>query len=71
MILSIGQNIIIKHQNISVSNNDDTIWRLHLNNVQESDSGWYTCRINTGPMLMESGFLKVIGEFSTSGIFGI
>ena len=70
MILSIGQNVIIKHQNVSVSHDNETIWRLHLNNVQESDSGWYTCRINTGPMLMESGFLKVIGEFSISSCFG-
>ena len=71
MILSIGQNVIIKHQNVSVSHVDDTIWRLHINNVQESDSGWYTCRVNTGPMLRESGFLKVIGELSIRSMFGV
>ena len=69
MILSIGQNVIIKHQNVSVSHDNGTLWRLHLNNVQESDGGWYTCRVNTGPMLRESGFLNVIGEFSTNAIF--
>ena len=70
MILSIGQSVIIKDQNVSVSHDNDTTWRLHLNNVQDSESGWYTCRINTGPMLMESGFLKVIGEFSISSSSG-
>ena len=38
------------------------VLRLHINNIQESDRGWYMCQINTDPMVSERGFLEVVGK---------
>jgi len=59
-ILTIHHNIITRNQRISLSHHDHKIWRLHINNVQESDRGWYMCQINTDPMVSERGFLEVV-----------
>ena len=61
-ILTIHHNIITRNQRISLSHHDHKIWRLHINNVQESDRGWYMCQINTDPMVSERGFLEVGGK---------
>ena len=66
-ILTIHHNIITRNQRISLSHHDHKIWRLHINNVQESDRGWYMCQINTYPMVSARGFLEVNGKvFSCS-----
>ena len=44
------------------SKQDHKIWRLHINNIQESDRGWYMCQVNTDPMRSERGFLEVVGN---------
>ena len=44
------------------SKQDHKIWRLHINNIQESDRGWYMCQVNTDPMRSERGFLEVVGK---------
>merc|ERR1711953_1166808 len=45
-ILTIHHNIITRNQRISLSHHDHKMWRLHINNVQESDRGWYMCQVN-------------------------
>ena len=40
------------------------VLRLHINNIQESDRGWYMCQINTDPMVSERGFLEVVGKIT-------
>ena len=45
------------------SKQDHKIWRLHINNIQESDRGWYMCQVNTDPMRSERGFLEVVGKY--------
>lgn len=59
-ILTIHHNIITRNQRISLSHHDHKIWRLHINNIQESDRGWYMCQVNTDPMRSERGFLEVV-----------
>ena len=59
-ILTIHHNIITRNQRISLSHHDHKMWRLHINNVQESDRGWYMCQVNTDPMRSERGFLEVV-----------
>ena len=61
-ILTIHHNIITRNQRVSLSHHDHKQWQLHLNNVQESDRGWYMCQINTDPMRSERGYLEVVGK---------
>lgn len=65
-ILTIHHNIITRNQRISLSHHDHKIWRLHINNVQESDRGWYMCQVNTDPMRSQRGFLEVVGKLQNS-----
>ena len=62
-ILTIHHNIITRNQRVSLSHHDNKQWQLHLNNVEESDRGWYMCQINTDPMRSERGYLEVVGKY--------
>ena len=59
-----NQNSYIQNSlfNLMNSKQDHKIWRLHINNIQESDRGWYMCQVNTDPMRSERGFLEVVGK---------
>eukprot|EP00095_Tigriopus_kingsejongensis_P007581 maker-scaffold506_size152672-snap-gene-0.21 protein:Tk07581 transcript:maker-scaffold506_size152672-snap-gene-0.21-mRNA-1 annotation:"neurotrimin isoform x4" len=59
-ILTIHHHIITRNQRVSLSHHDHEIWRLHLENIQESDKGWYMCQINTDPMRSRKGYLDVV-----------
>ena len=59
-ILTIHHHIITRNQRVSLSHHDNEIWRLHLDNVEEADKGWYMCQINTDPMRSQKGYLKVV-----------
>ncbi|XP_059082231.1 lachesin-like isoform X1 [Tigriopus californicus] len=59
-ILTIHHHIITRNQRVSLSHHDHEIWRLHLENVAESDRGWYMCQINTDPMRSQKGYLEVV-----------
>jgi hypothetical protein len=36
-------------------------WILTIKNVQEQDSGGYTCQLNTNPVLKTTGFVHIKG----------
>ena len=59
-----NQNSYIQNSLFNLMNlkQDHKIWRLHINNIQESDRGWYMCQVNTDPMRSERGFLEVVGK---------
>ena len=59
-ILTIHHHIITRNQRVSLSHHDRKIWRLHMENVEEADRGWYMCQINTDPMRSQKGFLEVV-----------
>ncbi|XP_025833292.1 neurotrimin-like [Agrilus planipennis] len=59
-ILSIHHNKITQNPRISLSYNDHRTWYLHIQNVQESDRGWYMCQVNTDPMRSRQGYLQVV-----------
>ena len=62
-ILTIHHHIITRNQRVSLSHHDRKIWRLHMENVEEADRGWYMCQINTDPMIYEVGFVNVVGAY--------
>ena len=37
-------------------------WNLHIRNVRYTDSGMYTCTLNTRPVLIKRIYLTVLGE---------
>lgn len=49
-IQAIHDHVITQNPRVSVSQNDYSIWNLHIKNVQEEDRGQYMCQINTDPM---------------------
>lgn len=59
-ILTIHNNVITRNPRISLSRPGENLWYLHINNVQETDRGWYMCQINTDPMVHKSGYLEVV-----------
>jgi len=59
-ILTIQNNVITRNPRISLSRPGENKWYLHMNNVQETDRGWYMCQINTDPMVHRSGYLEVV-----------
>jgi hypothetical protein len=59
-ILTIHNNVITRNPRISLSRPGENLWFLHINNVQETDRGWYMCQINTDPMVHRSGYLEVV-----------
>ncbi|GAB6026375.1 hypothetical protein CHUAL_012578 [Chamberlinius hualienensis] len=59
MILTIHHHVITRDHRISVSDNNNRHWMLHIRNVQEHDSGYYMCQINTTPMKSQVGYLEV------------
>lgn len=60
MVLTIHHHVITRDHRISVSHNNHKNWLLHIRNVQEQDSGYYMCQINTTPMKSQVGYLEVV-----------
>ncbi|KPI94793.1 Lachesin [Papilio xuthus] len=59
-IQAIHVHVITNNHRVSVSHNGQTIWNLHIRNVQEEDRGQYMCQINTDPMKSQMGYLDVV-----------
>ncbi|KAG8236052.1 hypothetical protein J437_LFUL015619 [Ladona fulva] len=49
-ILAIHNHMVAHNPRLSVTHNGHNTWKLHIENVQKSDSGTYMCQINTDPM---------------------
>jgi len=58
-ILALHKRVITHNSRVSVSHEDNRIWKLHLRQVQESDRGCYMCQINTEQMKQQNGCLDV------------
>ncbi|XP_013135008.1 PREDICTED: lachesin-like [Papilio polytes] len=59
-IQAIHVHVITNNHRVSVSHNGQTVWNLHIRNVQEEDRGQYMCQINTDPMKSQMGYLDVV-----------
>ncbi|KAH9638017.1 hypothetical protein HF086_014878 [Spodoptera exigua] len=59
-IQAIHVHVITNNHRVGVSHNGQTVWNLHIRNVQEEDRGQYMCQINTDPMKSQMGFLEVV-----------
>ncbi|KAG6461292.1 lachesin [Manduca sexta] len=59
-IQAIHVHVITNNHRVAVSHNGQTIWNLHIRNVQEEDRGQYMCQINTDPMKSQMGYLEVV-----------
>ena len=64
-ILTVQNHVITRNPRISVTHDQHHTWNLHISNVQESDRGGYMCQINTAVARTRTGYLAVVGEFST------
>ena len=61
-ILTIHNKVITRNYRISLSQADARNWVLRINNIQESDRGWYMCQINTDPMRYQAAYVEVVGN---------
>ncbi|XP_060806479.1 lachesin [Amyelois transitella] len=59
-IQAIHVHVITNNHRVGVSHNGQSVWNLHIRNVQEEDQGQYMCQINTDPMKSQMGFLQVV-----------
>ncbi|KAM3967576.1 protein amalgam [Aphomia sociella] len=59
-IQAIHIHVITNNHRIGVSHNGQSIWNLHIKNVQEEDQGQYMCQINTDPMKSQMAHLTVV-----------
>ncbi|CAG4965174.1 unnamed protein product [Colias eurytheme] len=59
-IQAIHVHVITNNHRVGVSHNGQTVWNLHIRNVQEDDRGQYMCQINTDPMKSQMGYLEVV-----------
>ncbi|KOB75839.1 Uncharacterized protein OBRU01_06952 [Operophtera brumata] len=59
-IQAIHVHVITNNHRVGVSHNGQTVWNLHIRNVQEEDRGQYMCQINTDPMKSQMGHLEVV-----------
>ncbi|CAK1601908.1 unnamed protein product [Parnassius mnemosyne] len=59
-IQAIHVHVITNNHRVAVSHNGQTVWNLHIRNVQEEDRGQYMCQINTDPMKSQMGYLNVV-----------
>ena len=62
-ILTVQNRVITRNPRISVSHDQHHRWNLHINNIQESDSGGYMCQINTAVAKTRIGHVTVVGQF--------
>lgn len=62
MILTIHRHVIARISRFSVSHDNQKTWRLHVNQVQQEDRGYYMCQVNTNPMINQVGYLQVVGK---------
>ncbi|KAJ1521659.1 hypothetical protein ONE63_003305 [Megalurothrips usitatus] len=60
MILTIHKHVIARINRLSVSHDNQKTWRLHVNQVQQEDRGYYMCQVNTNPMINQVGYLQVV-----------
>ncbi|CAH2050269.1 unnamed protein product, partial [Iphiclides podalirius] len=59
-IQAIHVHVITNNHRVGVSHNGQTVWNLHIKNVQEEDRGQYMCQINTDPMKSQMAYLDVV-----------
>lgn len=59
-LLTIHTHVITRNKRVSVSHHNFRTWLLHLKNVQQEDSGYYMCQINTQPMISQVGYLEIV-----------
>ncbi|KAK9496678.1 hypothetical protein O3M35_013075 [Rhynocoris fuscipes] len=61
-VLTLHRRVVTHNSRVSVSTDGDTIWRLHIKQVKESDRGCYMCQINTSTMSKRVGCIDVHGK---------
>ncbi|XP_053617958.1 lachesin-like [Plodia interpunctella] len=59
-IQAIHIHVITNNHRVGVSHNGQSVWNLHIKNIQEEDQGQYMCQINTDPMKSQMGYLNVV-----------
>ncbi|XP_035211898.1 lachesin-like isoform X2 [Stegodyphus dumicola] len=59
-LLTIHTHVITRNKRVSVSHHNFRTWLLHLKNVQQEDSGYYMCQVNTQPMISQVGYLEIV-----------
>ncbi|XP_015603618.1 lachesin [Cephus cinctus] len=59
-ILAIHTHMIAHNPRLFVTHNGHNTWKLHVTNVQRSDSGTYMCQVNTDPMKSQMGYMTVV-----------
>lgn len=59
-ILTIHTHVISHNHRIAASHNGHRIWNLHIRDVQEDDSGYYMCQLNTAKMQSQTGLIEVV-----------
>lgn len=52
-----------KNGRVRVTNHAKTSFYLHIRDVQLEDAGEFMCQINSEPLLFQSAYLNVVGEY--------
>ena len=65
-ILAIQNSVITRNPRISVSHDGNSVWNLHIRDVEKSDEGQYICQISTARAQTRLGNLHVVGELISS-----
>ncbi|XP_065577071.1 lachesin-like isoform X2 [Artemia franciscana] len=59
-ILTVQTHVITRNPRISATHEEHKTWNLHISNIQENDTGRYSCQINTPIVKTQVGYLKVV-----------
>ncbi|KAG8182042.1 hypothetical protein JTE90_013972 [Oedothorax gibbosus] len=59
-LLTLHDRVISRNHRYKITHNNFRTWWLHINNVNESDSGHYMCQVNTSPMKNLVGIIQVV-----------
>ncbi|XP_072157670.1 lachesin isoform X2 [Bemisia tabaci] len=59
-IQAIHDHVITPNPRVSVSQQNNKTWSLHIKEVEERDRGLYMCQINTDPMQDQMAYLNVV-----------
>ncbi|XP_071534807.1 lachesin-like [Panulirus ornatus] len=60
MLLTIHKTVVTRIPRFSVTQEDETTWTLHIDDVTRDDRGQYMCQVNTEPMSSQVGYLDVV-----------
>ncbi|CAH1407129.1 unnamed protein product [Nezara viridula] len=58
-VLTLHTKVVTHNARISVSHDNERVWRLHIRQLRETDRGCYMCQINTSIMKKQIGCIDV------------